>query len=98
MYWKVVRDEQRLRKARQEIKQANQIINTAKKGCEAAAQAVLAGWEGSAADAFAKEQLEYSNWITRMMQIVDEVTNVLEKAEQIYEQAESTVSSMIKNK
>ena len=48
----ILRHEAQLRQVSAQIRQANSIIDSAKKGADAAAEQLAANWEGDARDAF----------------------------------------------
>ncbi len=94
----IMRHEAQLRQAAGMLSQANSVIESAKKGCEAAATQLAANWEGSARDAFVAEQIKAKSWLEQMIQIIREISSTIDKINSKYTDVEHTVSSLIKNK
>lgn len=88
----------RLRQASAKIKEAKAIINEANSAADKAALSLLANWEGSAADAFAREQHVFNSWVVKMMEILEELSAFLNQAGDMYEQVDQAVANMIKSK
>jgi WXG100 family type VII secretion target len=94
----IMRHEAQLRQVSAQIRQANSIIDSAKKGCEAAASELAANWEGEARDAFVAEQLNAKTWLEKMIEIINELVNLIDKVNSAYSNVEQTVSGLIKNR
>ena len=94
----IMRHEAQLRQVSAQIREANSIIEQAKKGCEAAAEKLGAKWAGDARDAFMAEQVKAKTWIEQMIQIVHEMVSTLDQVLSKYNAVEESVSNLIKNK
>lgn len=94
----IMRHEAQLRQVASQINQANEIIRQTKDGCKAAAERLANNWEGDAREAFVSEQLKATTWLEKMIEIIREIVNTIDKVNNSYSSVEQTVSSMIKNK
>ncbi len=94
----IMRHEAQLRQASRQISQAKSIIDSSSKACDAAAMALLASWEGAAADAFRAEQLNFKNWITKMLEVIQEVITFVDKANSAYSNVDDIVKNLIGKK
>lgn len=94
----ILRHEAQLRQASREIKEARGIIDDASKAANQAAEALLANWEGSAADAFAREQLGFRNWVQVMVGLIEQIVGFIDSANDAYSQVDAEVANMINSK
>ena len=94
----ILRHEAQLRQVSAQIRQANSIIDSAKKGADAAAEQLAANWEGDARDAFVAEQLKTKAWWEQMIQVINEIAATIDKVNSAYSNVEETVSNIIKSK
>lgn len=94
----IMRHEAQLRQVSQQIRQANSIIDSARKGAEAAATELASNWSGDARDAFVAEQVKAKTWWEQMIKIIDEFIVTIDKVNSTYSTVEQTVSNLIKNK
>lgn len=76
-------------------RQAQEQFDEASKMMKQAAQDLCSKWEGEAATAFAQEQGVFEGWCGQMSGLGLEYMDVLEKAINVYEKAESTVKNLI---
>ncbi len=94
----IMRHEAQLRQVSAQIREANSIIDSAKKGCEAAAKELASNWAGDARDAFVAEQLRAQSWLEKMISIISEMVATIDKVNNQYTNVEQTVANLIKNK
>ena len=94
----IMRHEAQLRQVSAQIRQANDIIRQTKDGCKSAAEQLAANWEGAAKDAFVAEQVKSTSWLEKMIGIIGEMINTIDKINSTYSSVEQTVSNLIKSK
>ena len=94
----IMRHEAQLRQVSAQIRQANDIIRQTKDGCKSAAQDLANNWSGDARDAFVAEQLKATTWLEKMIEIIREMVDTIDKVNNSYSTVEQTVSNIIKSK
>lgn len=94
----IMRHEAQLRQVAAQIREANSIITEAKQGAEAAATELAANWEGDARDAFVEEQLNAKTWIEKMIEIITEMVNTIDRINTSYTDVDQTVADLIRSK
>lgn len=76
-------------------RQAQEQFDDASKMMKDAAADLCSIWKGDAADAFAQEQGVFEGWCSQMSGLGLDYMDVLEKAINVYEKAESAVKTLI---